>query len=779
MGLTHEDFIVDVDATCTIDVTTRKIISSSSKVSMLQYDHNSERIGFTMKRYVEGHDMSTVDRIAVKYLNVKKSDMYVVDDMTISEDGESITFTWLVSGNATQESGSLIFLLNFRCYSDDGTITYNWSTQPCSTFSILKGVSSMDSNPQDLYDFWTRYQSMVYEVMEDAEDAQSLLRVLIRDTNSLEDDVNSLTKTKDSLKSSVDTMSKTVPVLENKVRNLQNGIPNLEARVETLERTLADDAAQAISTELSNVKGALANQGLIAFDLQYGTAYSGNISTDDEMANVRVITTARIDCSVPIRIVNNMTSDYQFGIIYYETDGTWSNADTGWLSHGEYTLREYGQVNINFRRKDNGAITADEIVAIKAKFEVRRTDLEFAKNEDSVMVERLVDSLVEYYDYHDYDIQMLGTISAGQIAIGAPARCCTKTHIKVSPGMWVRFTTADYYYGVACFDENKVYDGVDHGWTQNDFYINFDGYILMNFRTPTDAVITDDDVTNIKNYCYIENYIRFSDDVKSIAKEDISHERAIGSISVEYGRHEGASYVFCRIPKTLNDGRMIVPKVKLTSLDSTLTGDKRSTLAFARTNDSIFTVNAGLFDMTNYVPVGQTIIDGESVTNTPMVDDNGSPISDTECYPLCIDGNGILSAPYDRNVDTSTMLSDGVVQAITGWGKIVENFEIMLDDINAEIVHQGLYIRQSIGQFQNGDYCVCTVDMSRNGVENEAGITYEALAQLFVDRGVKFAYSLDGGGSAETVIGKRQLNPIYEGDVGRPVPTVITFEIAD
>lgn len=52
------------------------------------------------------------------------------------------------------------------------------------------------------------------------------------------------------------------------------------------------------------------------------------------------------------------------------------------------------------------------------------------------------------------------------------------------------------------------------------------------------------------------------------------------------------------------------------------------------------------------------------------------------------------------------------------------------------------------------------------------------LAQIFVDHGVKFAYSLDGGGSAETVIGNRKLNPIYEGTTGRRVPTVITFEKA-
>ena len=155
----------------------------------------------------------------------------------------------------------------------------------------------------------------------------------------------------------------------------------------------------------------------------------------------------------------------------------------------------------------------------------------------------------------------------------------------------------------------------------------------------------------------------------------------------------------------------------------------------------------------------------------------GTAVSDIECYPLCIDSEGNLSANYDRNIDVDTMISDGVVFSVTGWGKLVEDFEICKTDIDAEIVHQGLYIRQSIGQYENGDYCVCTVEQSRNSVHNEAGLTYTDLAEIFIDKGVKFAYSLDGGGSSGTVIGKRQLNRIYEGTTGRPVPTVITFEL--
>ena len=58
-------------------------------------------------------------------------------------------------------------------------------------------------------------------------------------------------------------------------------------------------------------------------------------------------------------------------------------------------------------------------------------------------------------------------------------------------------------------------------------------------------------------------------------------------------------------------------------------------------------------------------------------------------------------------------------------------------------------------------------------------MSYDTLAELLISKGVKFAYALDGGGSAETVIGSRQINPIFEETAGRAVPTVIYFDIAE
>lgn len=252
-------------------------------------------------------------------------------------------------------------------------------------------------------------------------------------------------------------------------------------------------------------------------------------------------------------------------------------------------------------------------------------------------------------------------------------------------------------------------------------------------------------------------------------------DSAIAAISIEYGRTDGAGFYLIRIPRFTVSGKRILPKVALTAGED---GNPVSALDYARRENTVFTLNAGLFNTSTLLPQGQTIIGGVSVTNSPMTDDMGTAISDAECYPLCIDAQGDLSSPYERSADTARMIDDGVRYAVTGWGQLLDNFAQTGTDKFNEIVHAGNYIRQCIGQYGNGDYMVCTVDMARNGeAANDGGMTYATLAALLISKGVKYAYALDGGGSCETVLGKRQINPIYEGTAGRAVPTVIRFDV--
>lgn len=150
--MAHKHRIYDSDVHFVIDPITRKITSESRKVSLMQYDHKSERYTFEIPRVIEGHDMSISDSVEIHYINTDSKnkrdqsiDIYPVDDLQVSPDSNDIViFSWLVSQNATKYSGSLTFTVRFACASDEGELVYQWFTDIYSVISITKGIYNVD-----------------------------------------------------------------------------------------------------------------------------------------------------------------------------------------------------------------------------------------------------------------------------------------------------------------------------------------------------------------------------------------------------------------------------------------------------------------------------------------------------------------------------------------------------------------------------------------------------------------------------------------------------------
>jgi exopolysaccharide biosynthesis protein len=528
----------------------------------------------------------------------------------------------------------------------------------------------------------------------------------------------------------------------------------------------------------------------LTFTLERGAVTNGVNSPSPSNARVRSSSIIKHDGEM---YVVRKDTNYLVGVSTYK-NGVYDGIDRGWIDEDVIEIPGKNELRISIRRRDNGDISDAEMLTIADGIEVKYkfqgasvADLDKVE-QDIATVEQDI-ATVKGNITHNISLKseefVLGSVT-GNTPVANTARARTKNMLRVFKGDVIKFQKDPTLvnYGISISDLNGVWRGVDYGWlNQPEFIIEEDSLILLTVRYVDNRTLDENMVKTLTENTFtiastIKNYVDSELNNTNVqTTSNIKKNAAISSMLVEYGRIGGASYVFVRIPKTLNDGSKLVPKVVLTSRDGSLSGAKRSTLNYARDQDPVFTVNAGLFNVSTVEPVGQLIIDGVSLINTPMTSDNGVPIHPDECYPLAIDVNGNLTT-YPRNANTADMIADGVKYAVTAWGKLVDNFQIATEDINNEIVHKGKYIRQSIGQYQNGDYCVCTVDMTRGPVTNEAGLSYEELAQIFVDKGVKFAYSLDGGGSAQTVLGKRQLNPIYEGADGRKVPTVIEFYIA-
>lgn len=149
--MAHMHNIYDTDKHFTIDPVTRVISTEVEKLVLIVNDHNSERYTFEIPRMIEGHDMSQCNKVEIHYDNISKdkktvnSDYYTVDDLSISEEDDSVViFSWLISDAATQLVGKLRFSIHFECYDDDGTRVYGRNTTYFEKVTISDGVSNTE-----------------------------------------------------------------------------------------------------------------------------------------------------------------------------------------------------------------------------------------------------------------------------------------------------------------------------------------------------------------------------------------------------------------------------------------------------------------------------------------------------------------------------------------------------------------------------------------------------------------------------------------------------------
>ena len=154
--MAHKHNIVENDPHFEINPHTRAVLYTGEKEELLvQYDHNSERFTFQMPRFVEGHDMLSSDRVEIHFKNIgsrndeEKDGVYYVDDVAEVPDTDNISFSWLISNEATQFAGTLKFVIRFVCLTDERRVSYSWSTATCSGKWIGEGMINNDTIEED------------------------------------------------------------------------------------------------------------------------------------------------------------------------------------------------------------------------------------------------------------------------------------------------------------------------------------------------------------------------------------------------------------------------------------------------------------------------------------------------------------------------------------------------------------------------------------------------------------------------------------------------------
>ena len=183
----HIHNVIDTDKHYIINSITRAVSNSAETKNILfQYDHNSERFTFELPRIIDGHDMTKCNLVQIHYVNVDAKtkaaheDVYNVSDVEISEsDPEIITFSWLVSRNATQYVGNLSFIIRFACVSEDGTLDYVWNTAINSNINIASGINNTEDIEYGSYDILSELAARILS-LENTETNVSVIEETIK-----------------------------------------------------------------------------------------------------------------------------------------------------------------------------------------------------------------------------------------------------------------------------------------------------------------------------------------------------------------------------------------------------------------------------------------------------------------------------------------------------------------------------------------------------------------------------------------------------------------------
>ncbi len=172
MGHIHS--VYDTDAHFKINPITRKLSAEgNSKVSLVQFDHNSERFTFEIPKLIEGHDMSSCNKVEVHFINVDKgkkkqsTGVYLVDDMQVSDENKDVViFSWLISRAATLYEGSLNFIVKMICETNE-VIDYQWNTEIYSGISVSTGINNSDVILEDYIDVLEAWKATITEIPQD------------------------------------------------------------------------------------------------------------------------------------------------------------------------------------------------------------------------------------------------------------------------------------------------------------------------------------------------------------------------------------------------------------------------------------------------------------------------------------------------------------------------------------------------------------------------------------------------------------------------------------
>lgn len=142
-------------------------VPESLKRIAVQYDHNVETVTFDCPRYWDEHDMSTM----TVYVNYIRSDgmlgLHRCTNVTVDIfDSNVMHFDWVISGNVTEVSGPMAFLVCIKKTNADGEEENHWNSELCTDLYVSEGLKCQETILRRYPDIITTLLMRMDEVTE-------------------------------------------------------------------------------------------------------------------------------------------------------------------------------------------------------------------------------------------------------------------------------------------------------------------------------------------------------------------------------------------------------------------------------------------------------------------------------------------------------------------------------------------------------------------------------------------------------------------------------------
>lgn len=239
-----------------------------------------------------------------------------------------------------------------------------------------------------------------------------------------------------------------------------------------------------------------------------------------------------------------------------------------------------------------------------------------------------------------------------------------------------------------------------------------------------------------------DEYLRFSENL---------------TIQYLYDAESSTAYYLTRIFKKKVDGTYQYPFIRNNGVNN-----RKSVYDLVTSEGWKIGINVSNGSGSTYIIENGILVE---TRDTPLV----SPI-------MTIDNNGDMAFVEPEDVNYSAVPT-GIISAAGGWWPIIENYEAVTKyDGNytdePDFANQKAQ-RQMFGQFSNGDYAIITSE--GRSYDGSTGFTFDQARAVCIKHHIKNVMMLDGGGSTQTVIGRKNINTVYEQTTGRPIRVALVF----